>query len=227
MTFVTDHKKTLGKSWSAADLRCAGCQAVERLRKEGIYIDNTDDIIPWNVLATNSYFTGSVGPDPTSRIDGPAQIAGPPQIRAFYNDSFASFESVSKAFANIAEALTLRVRLHGDPNTSDTAREVLNRPALGLVFEQKTCIEVRWPFLAFPAALATLTTAFLVIVIIQSSRDTNATHSWKSSLLPMVFHGFSLDVHHSGNGDGEVGLSNLRDMEGVAKKAMAKLNLEK
>ncbi|KAK8109247.1 hypothetical protein PG984_015048 [Apiospora sp. TS-2023a] len=156
---------------------------------------------------------------------GPPPMDGPPQIRALYNDSFASFESVSKAFTNIAEALTMRVRLHGDPNASDTARNVLNKPALGSVFEQKTCIEVRWPFLAFPAALAALTTAFIVIVIIQSSRDVNATNSWKSSLLPMVFHGFSLNGHDSGNGDGEVGLSSLRDMEGAAKKTMAKLTL--
>ncbi|KAK8109248.1 hypothetical protein PG984_015049 [Apiospora sp. TS-2023a] len=59
MAFVRDDNETvggswtLGKSWSAADVRCAGPQAVERLRKEGIYTNNTDDIIiPWNVLVT-------------------------------------------------------------------------------------------------------------------------------------------------------------------------------
>ena len=120
----------------------------------------------------------------------------------------------------------MRVRIHGDQNASDAAREVLNRPALGTVFEQKTCIQVKWPFLAFPAALATLTTAFLVIVVIQSSRDPTTTNSWKSSLLPMVFHKFSLDGHQQDTSDGDAGLSNLRGMEGVAKKTMAKLELE-
>ncbi|KAK8013247.1 hypothetical protein PG991_009518 [Apiospora marii] len=53
MAFVTSYNATLGKFWSAADLRCAGFRAVERLRNEGIYINNTDDIIPWNVLVNN------------------------------------------------------------------------------------------------------------------------------------------------------------------------------
>ncbi|KAK8091457.1 hypothetical protein PG997_001818 [Apiospora hydei] len=118
-----------------------------------------------------------------------------------------------------------RIRLYGEPKASEIARQIINKPALGVVWEQKTCVEVRWPFLAFPTTLVALTTMFLVVIIVQSARDTGTTNSWKSSLLPMVFHGFSMNGHYWGDVDGDVGLGNLRDMERVAKKTTAKLHL--
>lgn len=191
------------------------------------------DIIPAECIYSMSYiakasiltyldefFTGALGP-----WGGQYGPEGPSQIRAF-NDSYASFASVNQTFANIAEALTMRVRIHGEPKASDTARQIIDKPALGLVFEEKTCVQVRWAFLAFPAALVILTTTFLVVVVSQSARTSAVTTGWKSSLLSMVFHGFSMDGRYPENGDGEVGPSNLREMESVAKKAMDKLNLE-
>ena len=53
MALVANHDDTIKKYWSAADVKCAGSRVVERLRNEGIYVNNTDDIIPWNVLPTN------------------------------------------------------------------------------------------------------------------------------------------------------------------------------
>ena len=55
----------------------------------------------------------------------------------------AHFQSV---LADLSDSLTTYMRTHGDRSHS--------APAVGEVEYHTTCVEVQWPWIAFPAALA-------------------------------------------------------------------------
>ncbi|KAK2610150.1 hypothetical protein N8I77_003603 [Diaporthe amygdali] len=260
--------------WLAADLTCAGPEAVSRLRKEGFRINDDDVVIPWNVMVntsdgtaslwageSSSYYGNVTVPGPllngtslpldiipaeclydmaypavssiTDYLDGylhgainpgvnGASSDGPPQLRVIFNDTYASFSSINDTFTSVAEGITLRIRQYVEPSALPVAR-----PVVGVVFEEKTCVDVRWPFLAFPAAVVTLTTAFLIVVIGQSVVGTGntVTAGWKSSLLPIAFGQLTTDASAQARLDGESDIrSNLKEMETISKRKTVNLS---
>lgn len=165
----------------------------------------------------DTYLSGTINPGANG-----ASTDGPPQIRTIFNDTYASFDSVNYTFASVAEGITLRIRKYVQPSALPAAR-----PVRGVVHEEKTCVDVRWPFLAFPAAVVVFTTLFLVIVIGQSALGTNTVSAgWKSSLLPIAFGGLTADTsgHARLDGEAEGGGSNLKEMETVSKRTTVNLN---
>jgi len=50
-------------------------------------------------------------------------------------------------------------------------------------------VRVRWGWLAFPAALVGLTLMFFVAMILETKFGAHHSHDWKSSPLPLMFHG--------------------------------------
>lgn len=136
----------------------------------------------------DGYLSGTVNPG----VNG-ASSDGPPQLRVIFNDTYASFSSINSTFTSVAEGITLRIRQYVQPSALPVAR-----PVVGVVLEEKTCVNVRWPFLAFPAAVVVLTTAFLIVVVGQSAVGTANTVAagWKSSPLPIAFGEFD-DGHDS------------------------------
>ncbi|KAK7976798.1 hypothetical protein PG989_015261 [Apiospora arundinis] len=260
---------------SAADLTCAGPNAVSRLQEAGFRITKDDVIIPWNVAVNRSDGKANIwagvtpvgGPWSNATVPGPPlnetglpldiipaeclydmcgstmlsimgyllnghfngalryNDFGSPQLRAIYNDGHANFNSINQAFAGIAEGITQHIRRYEDPTMLPVAQ-----PAIGVVLEQKTCVSVRWPYLAFPIAVVTLTTVFLVAVVGKAAfgkTENTIAAGWKSSPLPLVFHGLARDGSVPGSTDIEdVGLtSSLKEMERVAKTTKARLNM--
>ncbi|KAI3393044.1 hypothetical protein diail_4783 [Diaporthe ilicicola] len=260
--------------WLAADVTCAGPEAVSRLRKEGFRINDDDVIIPWNVMVNTTDGTASLWADESSpyysnvTVPGPslnktslpldiipaeclydmaypavssitdyldgyldgavspgvngASSDGPPQLRVIFNDTYASFSSINNTFTSVAEGITLRVRQYVEPLALPVAR-----PVTGVVLEEKTCVDARWPFLAFPAAVVALTTAFLIVVIAQSAFDTNNTvvAGWKSSPLPIAFGELTMDMSARARLGGESeGGSNLKEMETLSKRKTVNLS---
>lgn len=163
-----------------------------------------------------TYLSGTINPGPNG-----ASTDGPPQIRTIFNDTFASFDSINYTFTSMAEGITLRIRKYEQPLALPVAR-----PVEGVVYEEKTCVDVRWPFLAFPAAVVAFTTFFLIIVIGQSALGANTVSAgWKSSLLPIAFGGLTADTSGHARLDGEAeGGSNLKEMETVSKRTTVNLN---
>ena len=146
-------------------------------------------------------------------------IDGPPQIRALYNDTFASFASVNSTFMSIAEGITQRIRRQGEPGSLPVPA-----PALGVTLEQRTCVAVRWPFVVCPAAVVSLTTAFLAFVVGRTALggpSSAVAPGWKSSPLPMAFHGLRMDPDSTAV---EVeSVRHLEDMERASKRIKASL----
>lgn len=163
-----------------------------------------------------SYLTGAIRPGPNGH-----SADGPPQLRALYNDTYANFDTITQTFAGIAEGVTQRIRQHTEPGALPVAR-----PVLGTVWEQKTCVDVRWAFLAFPAAVVGLTTVFLAVLVARAaiSQEGTIAANWKSSPLPLAFHALTMD----GTGLGSVqggprDARTLKDMERAAKSTRARL----
>jgi hypothetical protein len=66
---------------------------------------------------------------------------------------------------------------------------VENRQSSGEAKEAKTCIAVRWPFLAYPAALAVLTLIFFLAMVLVTRSTGHRPWVWKSSPLALLYHG--------------------------------------
>lgn len=163
------------------------------------------------------YLNGSISPGANGHSSD-----GPPQVRVLFNDTYASFSSINYAFTSVAEAITLRIRQYNPPSALLAAR-----PVVGAVLEEKTCVDVRWPFLAFPVAVVILTTAFLMVVISQSAVGTANTVAagWKSSPLPIAFGGLTTETSAQARLVGESdSRSNLREMETISKRTTVNLN---
>ena len=91
----------------------------------------------------------------------------------------------------------------------------MNSPVIGVALQSAVCVQIRWLWLLFPAALIILAAVLLVSVMVDSTLATSmrdadrenafgapfsATNEktvsmarppgvWKSSLLPLIYHG--------------------------------------
>lgn len=165
----------------------------------------------------DGYLNGAINPG----VNG-ASSDGPPQLRVIFNDTYASFYSVNNTFTSVAEGITLRIRQYVQPSALPVAR-----PVVGVVLEEKTCVDVRWSFLTFPTAVVALTTLFLVVVIGQSALGTGnmLAAGWKSSPLPIAFGELTTESSAQAPLDEQSGSrSNLKDMETVSRSTTVNLS---
>lgn len=59
----------------------------------------------------------------------------------------------------------------------------------GVAWETTVCTYVEWPWIALPAMLTTATAVLLAGVVGKSWRYRASRPVWKSSILPLLFHG--------------------------------------
>ncbi|KAI0148250.1 hypothetical protein F4776DRAFT_673498 [Hypoxylon sp. NC0597] len=104
---------------------------------------------------------------------------GPQALLSFFNFTDVDFEDVDRKFGDVADSLTRFARENGNPNRSNFAT--------GQVLHYETCLNVRWGWIAMPAALAALTLIFFILTIITTERY--QLPIWKSNPLAFVFHG--------------------------------------
>ncbi|KAK9774088.1 hypothetical protein AB5N19_06921 [Seiridium cardinale] len=104
-------------------------------------------------------------------------------LESLWNSRNASVESVSTVMANVATALTNRLRAIG--------QDFSGQPTLahGTAMQVLVCTEVNWPWLAFPVGMVLATSALLVGMIARDFFSKEAFPVWKSSLLPLLHYG--------------------------------------
>jgi hypothetical protein len=113
-------------------------------------------------------------------------FGGPSIAQAFYNAGNINLASVQSTFENIAQSMTVHMRNAGNASYS--------APALGQVINQETCVQVRWAWLTYPAAVVLLLVIFFAAMIWETGRDVHRVHGWKSSPLALMYHGLNQDV---------------------------------
>ncbi|KAF4548949.1 Hypothetical protein D9617_24g016630 [Elsinoe fawcettii] len=108
-----------------------------------------------------------------------------------YADGAATLQTVSSYADRVASILTSALRKianHALPG---------NRPAVGIVKVTKTCANVTWPWLIFPAILALATVGFMTGMILHTrhySRNPLWPGLFKSSPLALMLYGPSNDA---------------------------------
>lgn len=154
-----------------------------------------------------------------------------------YNNGSISVDSVSRALDNFTTVATNYLRSLDSPipkslrpyvpsnmnvlylpeNPVHGVASNWNLPALGEAFKATTCINLRWPWLALPAALVVTTLAFLVTLIIQTA-DERSQEAWKSSQEALLWHGLDGPA-----GDESTYLVTTKEMHQRAKELRAHL----
>lgn len=132
------------------------------------------------------FFQGSV----TSTAGGyPWDLVGPPQAAKLFDAGNITLATINATFANVANSMTAYIRQYNGTNNilpqSDNISTVN-----GQVYRTETCVEIRWGYLVFPIILVASSLIFFVAMIIQTAR-LEGGHDWKSSPLPLLFHGLN------------------------------------
>ncbi|KAI9738284.1 MAG: hypothetical protein M1834_008782 [Cirrosporium novae-zelandiae] len=132
-----------------------------------------------SILSNESlYFSGW-----TRRAEGDLWAAN------LWNNGSATLDTVQTFMKGLTSSVTARWR-QGDGISDNMG------PANGTVYENATCVHVRWGWIALPAALLLLTIIFLLLTIIQTSLDGPGL-VWKSSTLALLFNGLDTNTRQS------------------------------
>ncbi|KAI1196960.1 hypothetical protein F5X97DRAFT_324884 [Nemania serpens] len=107
----------------------------------------------------------------------------------FYAGGNATLGTVSGILDNVATSITNRMRLTGLGPDGKSPGVIL-----GDALRTSVCTRVNWGWVALPAALTGLVLLLLGTAITQSWRDSDGRPVWKSSLLPLLFHGLGYEV---------------------------------
>lgn len=112
-------------------------------------------------------------------------------LNIIYDEGITNLSQIDNVLGGIADSMTSAVRLTGsvgDFQRSDgSGRQGF---VTGTVFLAETCIAVRWGWIALPAAVTLLSLLLLILTLILS-RAPGDRPAWKSSALPVLFHGLS------------------------------------
>ncbi|VUC30181.1 unnamed protein product [Clonostachys rosea] len=118
----------------------------------------------------------------TSTVDGPNNarllsfVEGGAPLQAIWNMGDISYARLEKMFRNVSDSLTAAVCAAGRPGVTEPAREN--------VMHYATCVELRWGWLAFPAALVVASWALLGMTV----RATAGQLLWNASPLALALH---------------------------------------
>ena len=127
-----------------------------------------------------TWFTGWTGKDVW---ESSIFVKGLPHLQTIYKSGNVSFASVQDTFARIAHSMTLENR---------AADRRYAEYATGEAWAMGTCVEARWIWLVYPAILAVATFVFFLSAVIWARTGRGgelARQNYKTSVLPLMFHG--------------------------------------
>lgn len=143
-----------------------------------------------SILSLNYYFAtvfqGSAGEAPEDMSETSDLI------RAIFNSGNVSDVTLADNFKNVSTSMTNFIRQNGNP--------VNSKFSVGQVLLSETCVDVRWAWLTFPAALFAFTLVFFVGMVIRTTSRYalfSGSHDFKSFALPLVFTELETQVPQS------------------------------
>lgn len=134
-------------------------------------------------------------------------------LSSLWGDDKATFGNVTTIFDNLAAGVTNYMRTAGLRwDVADSGSYVptrTDRAFVGGTAEQTDlCIQFDWMWLLLPTGLTLITVALLVASVVRTYLNGETTPVWKSSLLPLLFHGFR-EKGEEGTPDHRMGLAEL------------------
>ncbi|KAF7512331.1 hypothetical protein GJ744_001899 [Endocarpon pusillum] len=157
-------------------------------------------------LAT--YLRGTIRPHGHEGI-----LEGPAQLQAIYNNGNITFDRLKKTWENLSESITIHVRQH--------SMGTFSASVTGQAFRDQTCVHIRWPFLAYPTFLVLFAIVFFICMIFETRRIGTSRHNWKSSPLPLLFHGLEREALQTVQ---SAELVRAEQMEKAAKRTSVRLS---
>ena len=164
------------------------------------------------VLSTFQFFVGAYFTTGLE-ADGVTCLTGDAQAFNLFNSSYVSVDSINRAIVGVTQAMSIQAR-----QWNSDGKSTFDKSAQGVAYVNDTCVRVHWGWIIYLAAISLLTTCFLVAVLIQTEiRDRDGlARGWKSSLLPLIYHGISSPPHMEDTTDPRT--DNIRSMMKAADK---------
>ncbi|CAH0053833.1 unnamed protein product [Clonostachys solani] len=222
-SFTTDMRYTYigAVGISAVDLKCTTAAEQDYLRSKNYTWDNSMDWLPYNM--SNQIFTTAYNESDSLRDEciyqGNTQdlrsltsffaeyfngnlaygfmatgtgntIPG----RAIYNMAEFNFTHLDTKFRNLATSMTAYAR-----SRTDTIPEEATVLFEGEINTWRTCVVVRWPWITLQAVILLLMAFFFALTLLAVEGTDNDTikHDFKTSILPLLFHGLHSDTLES------------------------------
>ncbi|KAK6853870.1 hypothetical protein PG995_010682 [Apiospora arundinis] len=107
-------------------------------------------------------------------------------LAPLYDQGNATFASIDRQFRAYARAITHKFRAVGSSNYRVDDVEAVS----GSVVRTTVCTSFDWRWLLLPIALVGATGGMLALMVAQTYHEADRQPVWKSSLLPLLFHGF-------------------------------------
>jgi len=135
-----------------------------------------------------------------------------------YGGGVTNFTHIDNVLRGISDSMTAAIRLTGMVKDTDSGQGGGQGNITGQVLLADTCIDVRWTWIALPVAVSLLTLVLLIwtILLDTAMRDRSG---WKSSALPVLFHGLD-----SSNVTTRDHLHSMKEMEVEAKGMWVRLD---
>ncbi|KAF6811617.1 hypothetical protein CSOJ01_05601 [Colletotrichum sojae] len=146
-----------------------------------------------------------------------AYSEGPFWQRRLFAEGNITMATVDSAVAEIAASMTATMRKDPYGINTDLAgnASAVLKEATRRVIVAQTCIYVEWGCIAYPASLLALQWAFLTMIFVACGRR---TAGWKSSPLPLLFHGLDEDLQSR-----ERDVRSIKEMLNVAERTKVQL----
>lgn len=135
-----------------------------------------------------------------------------------YADGIVNLTQVDRTMAAISDSMTAAIRLKGFTNDWDSGVGGGQGLVNGTAYIADTCILVRWGWIALPVAIGGLSILLFVLALLCGMAG-NRRPPWKSSALPVLFHGIRSD-----DADSEGDCLSMADMEKKAKTLRVRMD---
>jgi hypothetical protein len=123
--------------------------------------------------------------------------SGSTHLRVLFQEGNITFNTVDQRIRHLATSMTTIIRTNGGAgNFTDDPEN-----AIGTVWNNTTCMYIRWPWLSFQIVLIGLTGVFLVLIAIDN-RGIETDRLWKSSFLAALL--CEVEVHEKAVGREEM-----------------------
>lgn len=120
-----------------------------------------------------------------------AHLDGDVWIKNLYENGNATLHTVQARVRRLARSMNTYFR----NSNSTTIKKTIY--ATGSALKTDTCIQVQWPWLAFPATLVILSVVFLALTVWttrRTDRSSSGRGAWKSSALAVLFSGLHDEI---------------------------------
>ena len=183
-------------------------------RGQWVHCNSTDPGCVWQYSAASAValgntltWSGSIGA--MFQYNDPSSASGLPWLMPLFNSGNGSLETLQTHLDGFTHSLTAVIRQYG--NASNAIKPV------GTTWLAETCIDVKWAWLSLPATLLLFAIIFLSLTIWKMENRQVAL--WKSSPLPLLFHGIGQELKEPHDALEEVG-----DMKVAARSISARLD---